>query len=134
MAYRELIRRDSLVRAPAVYYAFQCNYTKYIVMDHILGKTAEDALNELSRCQAKGSGDEAQKTKQDNHQEDITTILEKVALGLSELHSIPIPSGARPAAVSGGPIRQYLFDGHEAPIHYENVGDIEMHLHTGYFP
>ena len=129
MAHRELLRRNSSARAPAVYYAFQYNYTIYSVMEYIQGKTAEEALKELD-SQAKAGEDEGKRTKEDSHQEAMNGILEKVALGLNELHRIPIPPGQRPAAVSGGPIRHCLFDEQEVPRHYESVDHLELHLNT----
>ena len=110
MAYHELRRLGSPVRAPAVFYAFQYDYRVFIVMKYIHGNTVSKRLEESQ-----------------NHAEK-EDIIDQVVLSLTELHRIPIPSGSRPAAVDGGYIRHALFDEQEAPRHYENVEQLELHL------
>ncbi|KAI1740860.1 kinase-like domain-containing protein [Xylaria scruposa] len=108
--YHELRRLGSVVRAPAVFYAFQYRGTVYIVMEYIPGKTSRKCIEEAKT--------EAEKEH----------VLDQVGLSLSELHRIPVPSGSRPAAINGGRIRHVLFDEQEAPRHYENVDQLENHL------
>lgn len=110
MAYHELRRRGSPVRAPAVFYAFEYYYRVYIVMEYIQGDT-------ICKCL-----EEAKSQAEREH------IIDEVALGLTELHRIPIASGSRPAAVDGSCIRHALFDEQKAPRHYENVDQLEVHL------
>ncbi|OIW30066.1 hypothetical protein CONLIGDRAFT_356658 [Coniochaeta ligniaria NRRL 30616] len=110
MAHCELPRLGSPVRAPAVYYACTYKSTTFIVMEHIPGKTSRQRLRE------------AKSKAEEEH------VIDLVALSLSELHRIPIPSGSRPAAVDGGRVRHALFSDREAPRHYENVDQIEIHF------
>ncbi|OAA62761.1 Aminoglycoside phosphotransferase [Niveomyces insectorum RCEF 264] len=110
MAHRELRRCNSPVRAPAVYYAFRRGFVNYIVMEYIPGKTAGALLEE--------SDDQAAKDD----------VVRKVAMGLSELHRIPVPAGSCPAAIDGGRIRHVLFDEREAPRHYEDGSQLELHF------
>ncbi|WEW61239.1 hypothetical protein PRK78_006729 [Emydomyces testavorans] len=110
MAYHELRRLGSPVRAPAVFYACTVNYESYLVMEYIPGKTAAQLLED---------------TNEPAHKE---AIYRQVAFALSELHRIPVPQGSRPAALDGGRIRHSIFDDAEAPRHYQNVDQLEQHL------
>ncbi|KAH8908603.1 hypothetical protein BR93DRAFT_966660 [Coniochaeta sp. PMI_546] len=110
MAYHELRRLGSSVRAPAVFYAFRYDYRTFIVMEYIPGKTSAQCLKE------------AKSPEEKEH------IIGLVALSLGELHRIPVAAGSRPAAVDGGRIRHSIFDEQEAPRHYENVDQLEIHL------
>jgi hypothetical protein len=110
MAYHELRRLGSSVRAPAVFYAFEHDYMIFIVMEYIPGTTARQCLEKAQ------------------NQAEKDQIISQVALSLSELHRIPIAPGSRPAAVDGGYIRHVLFDEQEAPRHYETVDQLENHL------
>lgn len=110
MAYHELRRLGSSVRAPAVFYAFKYDYKIYFVMEYIPGNTAEKSLKEAKS--------QAEKER----------VMNQVALSLSELHRIPITSGSRPAAADGGLVRHMIFHLEKAPRHYEDVGQLENHL------
>ncbi|RJE25079.1 hypothetical protein PHISCL_02614 [Aspergillus sclerotialis] len=55
-------------------------------------------------------------------------IYRKVGFALHELHRIPIPKNARPAAIDGGPIWHTLFDDQQAPRHYQSADQLEQHL------
>ncbi|KAI0437484.1 kinase-like domain-containing protein [Xylaria telfairii] len=109
-AYHELRALGSSVRAPAVFYAFQDKSATYIVMEYIPGRTARKCIEEAKT--------EAEKEH----------VMDQVGLSLSELHRIPIASGSRPAAIDGGLIQHELFDEQEAPRHYENVEQLEIHF------
>ncbi|KAM5463486.1 hypothetical protein MauCBS54593_007480 [Microsporum audouinii] len=110
MAYHELRRLGSAVRVPAIYYACTVEYKTYIVMEYIPGKTAAKSLE--------GVSDPAKKE----------AIFRLIALGLSELHRIPVPPQSRPSAIDGDRIRHRLFDEQEAPRHYQSVDQLEEHL------
>lgn len=110
MAHDELRRLGSSVRAPAVYHAFKYNLQTFLVMEYIPGKTSGQRLQE------------AESPAEKEH------VIGLVASCLSELHRIPIPPGSRPAGVDGGHIRHTLFSDEEAPRHYENVAQLEIHL------
>ncbi|OAA53602.1 Aminoglycoside phosphotransferase [Niveomyces insectorum RCEF 264] len=110
VAYHELRRMNSPVRAPAVYYAFQYRFSKFIVMEYISGKTVGKCLEEAE------SDDEKERLRG------------QVVLCLSELHRIPIAPGSRPAAVDGDKIRHAAFDCQKAPRHYENADQLEEHM------
>lgn len=107
MAYHELRRLGSSVRAPAVFYAFRYDYKTFIVMEYIPGKTC---------------------LKEAKSPEEKEHIIGLVASSLGKLHRISVAPGSRPAAVDGGRIRHSIFDEQEAPRHYENVDQLEIHL------
>ncbi|KAI0415921.1 hypothetical protein F5X98DRAFT_376301 [Xylaria grammica] len=110
MAYHELRRLGSPVRAPAVFYAVKKRNRVFIVMEYIPGVTVGKCL------------EQATSQSQKEH------IIDQVALSLSELHRITIAPGSRPAAVNGGYIRHTCFDEERAPRHYEDVDQLETHL------
>ncbi|KAK6852122.1 hypothetical protein PG995_012247 [Apiospora arundinis] len=49
MAYHGLKRLGSIVRAPAVFYAFKHLHTVYLLMEYIAGDTAYERLEEAER-------------------------------------------------------------------------------------
>jgi aminoglycoside phosphotransferase (APT) family kinase protein len=112
MAYDGLRQLGSSVWAPGVFYAIEDYPMTYIVMEYIPGKTAGQCLKEAQEQTAK------------------EIIYKSISLALSELHRIPIAIGSRPAAVSGGKIRHSIFAEQEAPIHYENVQQLEDHINA----
>ncbi|KEZ43533.1 hypothetical protein SAPIO_CDS4441 [Scedosporium apiospermum] len=118
MAYEELRRLSSPVKAPGIFYACDLELRgaqrerrkSYIVMQYIPGKTADEWLKNI---------------------EDLAradSIYSHIAFALSELHRIPVPPGSRPAAINGGKIRHSLFDDQDAPRHYQDVEQLEDHL------
>lgn len=117
MAYEELRRMKSPVKAPGIFYACEIeespgsgNCKSFIVRELILGKTADEWLMVM----------------EDPARQD--SIYSSIAFALSELLRIPITPESRPAAIDGGRIRHALFDCQEAPRHYQNVGQLEDHL------
>ncbi|KHO01885.1 Aminoglycoside phosphotransferase [Metarhizium album ARSEF 1941] len=123
MAYEGLRSLGSPVRVPAVYYGCRLAiphkdnpsrvpvYRTYLVMEYVKGQTAEQLLQDAGH---------------DEEKKDST--YKQIAFALSELHRIPVPEGARPAAVNGGRIRHELFDENQASLHYRNVTELEDHF------
>ncbi|KAK2877180.1 hypothetical protein FQN49_001375 [Arthroderma sp. PD_2] len=121
MAYHELRLLRSPARAPAIYYACTIEYKTYIVMEYIPGKTAAQLLEVPGKTAVelrKGISDPAKRE----------AIFRLVALGIHELHRIPVPPRSRPTAMDGGLIRHGLFDEQEAPRHYQTIDQLEEHL------
>lgn len=101
------IRSD--VRAPAVYFAFQCESTTIIVMEYIEGRTVEDAW---------AGADHTERAK----------IVDGVARALRALIQIPIGASRVPSAIDGSRIRHRMFSDQIAPRHYENVEQLQEHI------
>lgn len=119
MAYEGLRQLGSEVRAPAVFYAQMIQTdppVTYIVMEYIQGKTAGQCLREA----------------QDDQAEEL--LSRAVSLAISELFRIPIPPGTRPAAISGETIKYDPVWEFGAPLHYENVQQMEDHFNEVCFP
>lgn len=103
------IRSD--VRAPAVYFALQCESTTIIVMEYIEGRTVEDAW-------AGAGADDTERAK----------IVDGVACALRALIQIPIGASRVPSAIDGSPTRHRMFSDQIAPRHYENVEQLQEHI------
>ncbi|KAH8807532.1 hypothetical protein F5884DRAFT_844472 [Xylogone sp. PMI_703] len=121
MVHRELQRLGSFIRVPGIFYAcemgkpgvmynFEVNYKSYIVMEYVPGKTAAQLLED---------------TEDPNQKEHI---YQRIASALSELHLIPVPPDAPPAAIDDGCIRHCLFDMQQAPRQYQTTEQLELHL------
>ncbi len=113
MAYEGLQQLESEVRAPAVFYAETIRTNPpatYIVMEYIPGKTAGQCLAEA----------------QDDQAEEL--LARSVSLAISELYRIPVDPGTRPAAISGDKIKYDPVWEFGAPLHYENVQQMEDHF------
>lgn len=126
MAYHELQRLGSPVRAPALFYACEMKipawpwkedsffYRGFAVMEYIPGMTAGQLLEDIAE-------DIDREARQD-------FVYSKIALALSELLRIPVPSGQKPSSVNEDLIRHSFFEDPECPIFYKSAQQIEDHL------
>ncbi|KAK2736847.1 hypothetical protein FQN57_000527 [Myotisia sp. PD_48] len=109
MAYHELRRLNSPVRAPGIFYACNVNHIKYIVMEYISGRSGAQVLKDIDNLTGK------------------EPIYRQIAFAISELLRIPVKQ-SHPSAVNGEHIRHTLFDMEEAPRLYQTVEQLEQHL------